>query len=254
VVTQRLAVMGKVSASSLTAGTRKHIPREGKGARRGWTLLEVLIVVVHAMARLTCDVDMAEQAELWRLEGGGACETLRLASSPSAPGGTHSSEAAVQEMEMASNAMRAASAAPADAHGTAARVLVPCAGVVPPVQVMAPLSASPQRNSTVDAARRRVRGPSVTERRAQEQQKEQEAAEARLQRRREAGFPRRSRATDSVSVEGDSTSSEANDGVAGAEAAAAAGNGQRRGRVRANGRVAAAGGDAHSEFAKQRKV
>jgi hypothetical protein len=31
-----------------------------------------LLIVLEAMARLMCDVDMAEQAELWRLKGGGS--------------------------------------------------------------------------------------------------------------------------------------------------------------------------------------
>jgi hypothetical protein len=63
-------------------------PSEKRAGRRRVTAVELLIIV-QAMARLMCDVDMAEQAELWRLEGGGSPRepTLLTASAwpPSSP-------------------------------------------------------------------------------------------------------------------------------------------------------------------------
>ena len=54
-----------------------------------------LLIVLQAMARLMCDVDMAEQAELWRLEGGDSPRERAL-HAPSAWPSPSRSEAAAE--------------------------------------------------------------------------------------------------------------------------------------------------------------
>ena len=59
---QTRSAMGEVSASVVTGETCSTSPRsEKRGGRRRVTAVELLIIV-QAMARLMCDVDMAEQA------------------------------------------------------------------------------------------------------------------------------------------------------------------------------------------------
>ena len=126
-------------------------------------------MVLVAMSRLMCDVDMAEEAELWRLEHGSSSPPspgLRMASWPAS---RRSMEAVVgpevmERMDDEPSRMPVASAvlAAARAGVTDATVLMP---VMPAVALA---SSPPPLNSTVHAARRRVRGPTVTERRAEE--------------------------------------------------------------------------------------
>ena len=58
------------------------------------------------------------------------------------------------------------------------------AAAPPPVPVVAAPSAVPERNSTVEAARRRVRGPTLTEKRLREAADAEKAEEKRLEQRK----------------------------------------------------------------------
>ena len=104
---------------------------------------------------LMCDVDMAEEAELRRLEGRGSPRELALRSAsalPCSPRSEHGANADVEEgMDVAPHLMPQAVAALASLHS--------------PAPVASAPSAAPHRNSTVEAARKRVRGPTVTEQR-----------------------------------------------------------------------------------------
>ena len=76
--------------------------------------------------------------------------------------------------------------ADANAQIAEAAVLQPVSIVaaVPPVPNVAAPSAAPQRNSTVDAARRRVRGPTLTEKRLREAADAEKAEEKRREQHR----------------------------------------------------------------------
>ena len=67
-----------------------------------------MLVVLRVMSRLMCDVDMAEQWELRRLEDGGSPRewALRTPSWPGSPRSAAPAEVVTEEeMEMASSAM-----------------------------------------------------------------------------------------------------------------------------------------------------
>uniref|UniRef100_A0A7S2GX06 Uncharacterized protein n=1 Tax=Haptolina brevifila TaxID=156173 RepID=A0A7S2GX06_9EUKA len=167
--------MTAVSESSVTGATRAGLlrpPIERRSVRRGARVLELLIVV-QAMARLMCDVDMAEQAEIWRLEGGGS-PIEQLLRSPTAwptcmwsdvgpdAESEESTDAVPHLMLQAVSALSDALAAAAAAQPVLAAVNLPGSVAPTPSAPPAP-SAVPLRNSTVETARRRVRGPTLTE-------------------------------------------------------------------------------------------
>lgn len=224
------------------------------------------------MALLMCDVDMAEQAELRQLENG----------SPHSPGafgpewGAAPTNASVlvpsPETVMASSEMPLAMAVLAEAREAATvgrPALVSLVG--PSVPTAAAPSPRPLCNSTVEAARRRARGPSVSERRATEQRLEAEATAAHgRKRQRAAAKPAaasqiRQRAATELAAASQRMGAMAVELAwpmeAGCEEVPRAeavpmelATPQRRGRVRANGRLAAAEGEGVSEFATQRRT
>ena len=162
--------MGDARASVLTGETRSTPPpSEKRAGRRRVTAVELLIIV-QAMARLMCDVDMAEQAELWRLEGGGSPRepTLLTGSAwpPSSPSEAAAEANMVEGAETIAHAMPESAAALAVARAAAEPA---AAAVLAAVPLGAPVksvqSTAQGRNSTVEAARARVRGPTLTERR-----------------------------------------------------------------------------------------
>ena len=164
-------------------------PSEGRSVRRGARVLELLIVV-QAMARLMCDVDMAEQAEIWRLEGGGSPIQQLLRSPTAWPSCMWSDVGADAESEESTDAvphvMPQAVSALSDARAAAAAQLVHAAvnlpGSVAPTPSAPPApSAAPLRNSTVEAARRRVRGPTLTEQRLRAAEDAEKAERKRIE-------------------------------------------------------------------------
>ena len=124
--------------------------------------------VLQAMARLMCDVDMTEQAELWRLECGEPSPRARAtcvapAWAPCSPSEAHAGAEARTEAMV--DAQAAAALGVGYAGTVPAVTLVMPASVHSPAAVASAPSAAPQRNSTVEAARARVRGPTMTEQR-----------------------------------------------------------------------------------------
>ena len=166
--------MTAVSESSVTGATRAGLlrpPSERRSVRRGARVLELLIVV-QAMARLMCDVDMAEQAEIWRLDGWSPIEQLLRSATawltcmwsdvgPDAES-EESTDAVPHLMLQAVSALSDALAAAAAAQPVLAAVNLPGSVAPTPSAPPAP-SAVPLRNSTVETARRRVRGPTLTQ-------------------------------------------------------------------------------------------
>lgn len=71
-----------------------------------------------------------------------------------------------------------------EARGVAADVLMEEAVRVPPLPFVAAPSAPPRWNSTVEAARRRMRGPTLTEQRVRAAKDAQEAEEKRMEQRK----------------------------------------------------------------------
>ena len=161
--------MSAVSGSVRVSQDRGVVQRGTYVVRGRQACATELLMVLVSMSRLMCDVDMAEEAELWRLEHGSSSPLspgLRMASWPASP---RSMEAVVgpqvtETMDDEPSRMPVASAvlAAARAGVTDATVLMP---MMPAVALA---SSPPPLNSTVHAARRRVRGPTVTERRAEE--------------------------------------------------------------------------------------
>ena len=141
--------------------------------------------LLAAMARLMCDVNIAEEAELWRLENGSSPRSPALctASWPSSPRSMEAAEGtevdSMDETRMPA-ALAVLAAARAAEKAPTGMVLMP---LMPGIALA---SAKPLYNSTVQAARRRVRGPTVMERRAEEQRLELEAAEERRRRGKRA--------------------------------------------------------------------
>jgi hypothetical protein len=219
--------MGDSRASVVTGETRStRPPSEKRGGRRRGTAVE-LFILFQAMARLMCDLDMSEETELRQLlrEGGGSPreQMLHRASAwpPSSP-----SEAAA-EADMVEDAATIAHAMPevAAALAVARAAAEPAAAAVPEaVEAPAPVepapSAASERNSTVEAARARVRGPTLTEQRLRAAADAEKADAARREEQRRKRQEKKSGVGDGGA---ESAASDAGDEC-----------GQRRGRARLN--------------------
>ena len=120
-------------------------------------------------SRLACDVSATEDAELLRLEGGWA----RCHDPPTANARASPADAAANELPALEGARM----------GTPG---------LPPEPAVPERSAAPIRNSTVEAARARVRGPSLTEQRLRAAA---EAEEAEAEKKRQAAKRKRACST-----------------------------------------------------------
>ena len=143
------------------------------------------------MAELVCDVGTAESVAVPGLPGSCTC------ASPSSPRWTMeelievaTAPAALVEAEVTTMATMPSSVTVLEAARRA--VATPSVVAAPPVPGVPAPSAPPQCNSTVEAARRRVRGPTITEQR-EKAAVDAERAEQRKVEQRKA--PKRKAAT-----------------------------------------------------------
>jgi hypothetical protein len=222
--------MGDSRASVVTGETRStRPPSEKRGGRRRGTAVE-LFILFQAMARLMCDLDMSEETGAAAAAPRGRRQPARADVAQSISMATLFAERGssggryghmVEDAATIAHAMPEVAAALAVARAAAE----PAAAAVPEaVEAPAPVepapSAASERNSTVEAARARVRGPTLTEQRLRAAADAEKADAARREEQRRKRQEKKSGVGDGGA---ESAASDAGDEC-----------GQRRGRARLN--------------------